>query len=67
MGGPPATIFGAKKYLWGNVPAYDIMQLASNEGKAYSEDLRLLFAGVSFICNESNFSGLVLGAEVLYM
>ena len=48
MGGPPATIFGAKKYLWGNVPAYDVVQLSANEGKAYSGDLRLLFAGVSF-------------------
>lgn len=42
------TIFGAKKYLWGNVPAYDVVQLSANEGKAYSRDLRLLFAGASF-------------------
>jgi hypothetical protein len=48
MGGPPLTIFGAKKYLWGNVPAYDVVQLSANEGKAYSRDLRLLFAGASF-------------------
>jgi hypothetical protein len=47
MGGPPMTIFGAKKYLWGNVPAYDVVKLASNEGNAYSGDLRLLFAGAS--------------------
>ena len=48
MGGPPLMIFGAKKYLWGNVPAYDVIQLPSNEGKAYSGDLRLLFAVASF-------------------
>lgn len=27
------TQFGAKKYLWGNVPALDVLQLESNEGK----------------------------------
>ena len=47
FGGPPVTIFGAKKYLWGNVPAYDVLQLSSNEGKAYKGDIRLLFAGAS--------------------
>ena len=49
VGGPPVTTFGAKKYLWGNVPAYDIIQLSANEGKAYSQDLRLLFAGASLV------------------
>jgi hypothetical protein len=49
MGGPLLTIFGAKKYLWGNVPAYDVVKLASNEGNAYSGDLRLLFAGASLL------------------
>ncbi|KAK2757688.1 hypothetical protein FQN54_004657 [Arachnomyces sp. PD_36] len=36
--------FGGSKYFWGNVPAIDILQLESNEGKDYSGDLRLLFA-----------------------
>ncbi|KAJ6014888.1 hypothetical protein N7540_009479 [Penicillium herquei] len=31
--------FGGQKYLWGNVPVFDILQLESNEGKDYSEDL----------------------------
>lgn len=31
--------------MWGNVPAFDVLKLASNEGEAYSKDLRLLFAG----------------------
>ena len=39
--------FGAKKFLWGNLPAIDILQLSSNEGEAYSQDLNILFAGES--------------------
>jgi hypothetical protein len=38
--------FGGKKYLWGNIPAFDVVRLESNEGSGYSGDLRLLFAGV---------------------
>lgn len=38
--------FGGKKYLWGNVPAFDVLQLGSNEGNDYGEQLRILFAGV---------------------
>jgi hypothetical protein len=34
------------KYLWGNIPAYDVLQLELNEGKSYARDLRILFAGV---------------------
>jgi len=37
--------FGGKKYLWGNVPALDILQLGCNEGDEYAGHLRLLFAG----------------------
>ena len=38
--------FGAgKKYLWGNVPAHDILQLLAHEGANYDKDLHLLFAG----------------------
>ncbi|ODM16214.1 hypothetical protein SI65_08213 [Aspergillus cristatus] len=36
--------FGAKKYLWGNVPALDVLQLESNEGEDQAGDLRILFA-----------------------
>ncbi|KAK7987452.1 hypothetical protein PG989_007767 [Apiospora arundinis] len=36
--------FGANKYLWGNVPALDVLQLESNEGKEYEGELNLLFA-----------------------
>lgn len=43
--GPPQTAFGGRKYLWGNVPAFDVLQLRSNEGEAYDGQLRLLFAG----------------------
>jgi hypothetical protein len=46
VGDGPPNIFGGTKYLWGNVPAFDILKLASNEGEAYTGDLRLLFAGL---------------------
>ncbi|KAJ1324714.1 DUF4470 domain-containing protein [Microdochium nivale] len=36
--------FGGKKYLWGNMPAIDILKLADNEGVSYKESLSLLFA-----------------------
>ncbi|KAF4990604.1 hypothetical protein FGRMN_8363 [Fusarium graminum] len=36
--------FGGKKFLWGNVPALDIVQLSSNEGDDYHGQLGLLFA-----------------------
>ncbi|KAJ5948566.1 hypothetical protein N7454_001873 [Penicillium verhagenii] len=44
MGNGLSTQFGGKKYLWGNMPALDVLQLESNEGKDYSENLSLLFA-----------------------
>jgi hypothetical protein len=51
MGGPILNPFSAasakKKYLWGNVPAYEVLQLSSNEGADYNKDLRILFAGMS--------------------
>lgn len=37
--------YGGKKYLWGNMPAIDILQLDTNEGLGYTADLHLLFAG----------------------
>jgi hypothetical protein len=46
-GGPPESVqsYGAKKFLWGNVPALDILKCKQNEGEDLPEDLRLLFAG----------------------
>lgn len=35
----------ADKYLWGNMSALDVLQLRSNEGEFFSEDIKLLFAG----------------------
>ncbi|KAJ6282177.1 hypothetical protein J3E71DRAFT_361124 [Bipolaris maydis] len=39
-------MFGNRKYLWGNMPALDILQLQNNEGGtcATSHDFNLLFA-----------------------
>ncbi|KAL3461958.1 hypothetical protein BJX64DRAFT_288910 [Aspergillus heterothallicus] len=44
IGGRHAPIFGDKKYLWGNVPAFDLLRLDANEGSAYRGDLRILCA-----------------------
>ncbi|EED17851.1 conserved hypothetical protein [Talaromyces stipitatus ATCC 10500] len=38
------AIHGANKYLWGNVPAIDLLQLKENEGSNTNQDLCLLFA-----------------------
>jgi hypothetical protein len=45
MGDELVVQFGGRKYLWGNIPALDILQLGLNEGDTYREPLRLLFAG----------------------
>ncbi|KAJ0168197.1 hypothetical protein CTA2_8707 [Colletotrichum tanaceti] len=42
--GPRQMAYGGGKYLWGNVPAIDVLQLEANEGGAYDGNLRLLFA-----------------------
>ncbi|KAI1122573.1 hypothetical protein F5Y10DRAFT_287042 [Nemania abortiva] len=44
IGGLGHTIFGAPKYLWGNVPAIDVIQLNRNEGPNYEGPLNMLFA-----------------------
>ncbi|RAK96064.1 DUF4470 domain-containing protein [Aspergillus ibericus CBS 121593] len=44
VGGGMGASFGKNKYLWGNVPAIDILQLGPNEGKEYDRPLRILFA-----------------------
>jgi len=47
IGGPPFLPFGSKnKYLWGNMPAIDVLLLEANEGTQYERDLQLLFAGM---------------------
>lgn len=38
--------FGGKKYLLGNMPAYDVLQLSNNEGVDTKIPMRLLFAGM---------------------
>ena len=40
---------GMRKYLWGNVPAVDMLKRSHNEGNALPEQLRLLFAGTYLI------------------
>ena len=40
-----STVFGGTRYLWGNVPAFDVMNLGGNEGLGFEKDCRLLFAG----------------------
>lgn len=44
-----AVSHGRQKYLWGNVPALDVLNLQQNEGVDFNGDLRLLFAGT--YCN----------------
>jgi hypothetical protein len=38
------TVHGARKYLWGNVPAVDILNLNGNDTVQIPLSLRLLFA-----------------------
>lgn len=40
--------FGVAKYLWGNVPAFDVIQLGQNEGVNFQNPINLLFAGGLF-------------------
>ncbi|KAF1812296.1 hypothetical protein P152DRAFT_487845 [Eremomyces bilateralis CBS 781.70] len=47
----PYTSFGGGKYLWGNVPAIDVLALKNNEGLEYGKDLSLLFAASGDIRN----------------
>lgn len=37
--------FGGNEHPWGNLPAFDILELGSNEGEDYVGSLRLSFAG----------------------
>ncbi|KAF2470499.1 uncharacterized protein BDR25DRAFT_325695 [Lindgomyces ingoldianus] len=50
--GPDLVSFGANKYLWGNVPALDILNIKDNEGiRAVDQDFTLLFAASGDIRN----------------
>ncbi|KAI0890391.1 uncharacterized protein GGS22DRAFT_183737 [Annulohypoxylon maeteangense] len=52
MGGPRLQHFNfKKKYPWGNMPAFDVLNLAGNEGANYNRDLNLLFAASGDIRN----------------
>lgn len=44
--GSPLAMFGKKKYLWGNMPALDILQLQNNESETYAvfHNFNILFA-----------------------
>lgn len=46
----PSTVSkdpSARQYLWGNMPAIDVLKLRENEGEIYGRDLHVLFAGKS--------------------
>ncbi|KAG7002098.1 hypothetical protein G7Y79_00029g063940 [Physcia stellaris] len=43
-GGPPIQVFGHLNYLWGNIPAFDVLNIKCNEGQEYAKDLDLCFA-----------------------
>lgn len=45
--------YGQRKFLWGNVPALDIINMEANEGLAYNKPLNLLFAGTNG-CSSNN-------------
>ncbi|KAF9733843.1 hypothetical protein PMIN04_012859 [Paraphaeosphaeria minitans] len=46
MGGPPLAQFGSPQYLWGNIPAIDLLKATENEGDEaiMQQDVSLLFA-----------------------
>jgi hypothetical protein len=41
----PFEQYGMMKYLWGNVPAIDVLNYSKNEGVNIPEELHFLFAG----------------------
>ncbi|KAK9782094.1 putative MYND-type zinc finger protein samB [Seiridium cardinale] len=43
-GRPDSSFDDNKKFLWGRVPAYDVLNLEANEGSGITSDLDLLFA-----------------------
>jgi hypothetical protein len=53
MGGPSLASFGSLQYLWGNIPALDLLKVAENEGEGaiLQQDVSLLFAAFSDLRN----------------
>ncbi|KAJ6011517.1 hypothetical protein N7451_002929 [Penicillium sp. IBT 35674x] len=51
VGNSGGELLGGKKYLWGNVPAYDVLKLGSNEGERYAKHLNVLFAAAGDLRN----------------
>ena len=43
--GPDMAAFGGTQYMWGNMPALDVLNLKQNEGLDGTRDFSLLFAG----------------------
>ena len=43
--GLPLTPFGHLNYLWGNIPAFDVLNIEKNEGCGYTKDIDMCFAG----------------------
>jgi len=43
------TSHGTQKYLWGNMPALDVLNHNQNEGANLPKELHLLFAGIFLI------------------
>ncbi|KAL8792020.1 MAG: hypothetical protein Q9195_005361 [Heterodermia aff. obscurata] len=58
--GPPMATFGNLNYLWGNVPAFDVLNLEKNEGVGYAKDIDLCFAASgdlrNMICSVNGLS-----------
>ena len=48
--------YGEQKYLWGDVPALDLLNLHQNEGIGLTKGLRLLFAGDPLSSHASPFT-----------
>jgi hypothetical protein len=42
-----SAVHGQRKYLWGNVPALDVVNVVQIEGTNLPSTLHLLFAGMS--------------------
>jgi hypothetical protein len=51
--------FGIEKWLWGNTPSVDIIQLERNEGATYLQDLHVLFAGMPVFCQSYEVQSLM--------
>ncbi|KAL8703599.1 MAG: hypothetical protein Q9201_003224 [Fulgogasparrea decipioides] len=59
MGGPILQPFGDLNYLWGNIPAFDALNIDQNEGVAYGGNLNLCFAASGDLRNvASSINGL---------